>query len=355
MAANIVQHFDKEGNKQYPITTSAAVGMSDGKGNLDEKLTELSSQTAGVNYVTCETSASTAAKTVSVTGLTSLTTGIRLLIKMANVNTANNATLAINSLGAKPLYYDNECASSDNSWEAGEVIDVYYDGTNFYSSNVRGGSSDGGNQILDWTTDVATTRKLIPLKKRKKGLSITYVNDKNETVNEQYIKNVFTDTDWIDDKNWVRYSMYKDARIREVRSGGFRCIGNLSIPSSKFGTAVLSPAKMLRDHRYAMYVETNFETKRFYITVTGISAGDLYPRYDCNAQNGYMFEFTQDKGDYATNIKVTDNAAELLEDSVCNIWIYDLDDTVTTALDRIGDIQLNQYPFNYKIIASIKP
>lgn len=44
MAANIVQHFDKEGNKQYPITTSAAVGMSDGKGNLDEKLAELSSE-----------------------------------------------------------------------------------------------------------------------------------------------------------------------------------------------------------------------------------------------------------------------------------------------------------------------
>lgn len=328
--------------------------FEENKQQQDEKFTELENKTAGVNYVTCDTAAGTAAKTITVTGLTALTTGIRLLVKMTNVNTASNATLNINSLGAKPLYYDNERASSDNSWEAGEVIDIYYDGTNFYSSNVQGGSSAGGNQILDWTTDVATTRKLIPLKKRKKGLSITYVNNKNETVNEQYIKNVFTDTDWINDNNWVRYSMYKDARIREVRSGGFRCIGNLSIPSSKFGTGVLFPAKMLRDHRYAMYVETNFETKHFWVTVAGISAGDLYPLNDCNAQNGYMFEFTQNKYDYNSIVTVKDSAAELSEDSVCNIWIYDLDDTVTTALDRIGDIQLNQYPFNYKIIASLK-
>lgn len=106
----------------------------------EEKRKELSNKTAGVNYLTCETAASTAVKTVSITGLTSLTTGIRLLVKMTNNNTASNATLNINSLGAKPLYYDNERASSDNSWEAGEVIDVYYDGTNFYAGNVQGGN-----------------------------------------------------------------------------------------------------------------------------------------------------------------------------------------------------------------------
>lgn len=51
MAANIVQHYDKSGNKEYPVTSSAAVGMSDGKGNLDEKLAELSSEIekAGAN------------------------------------------------------------------------------------------------------------------------------------------------------------------------------------------------------------------------------------------------------------------------------------------------------------------
>lgn len=45
MAANIVQHYDKSGNKEYPVTSSAAVGMSDGSGDLDSKLTELASNT----------------------------------------------------------------------------------------------------------------------------------------------------------------------------------------------------------------------------------------------------------------------------------------------------------------------
>lgn len=50
MAANIVQHYDKSGNKEYPVTSSAAVGMSNGSGNLDEKLAELSSKIDG-NYL----------------------------------------------------------------------------------------------------------------------------------------------------------------------------------------------------------------------------------------------------------------------------------------------------------------
>ena len=41
MAARKVQLKDKSGNKAYPVTSSACVGMSDGSGNLDEKLTEL--------------------------------------------------------------------------------------------------------------------------------------------------------------------------------------------------------------------------------------------------------------------------------------------------------------------------
>ena len=41
MAAKKVQLKDNSGNKAYPVTSSACVGMSDGSGSLDEKLTEL--------------------------------------------------------------------------------------------------------------------------------------------------------------------------------------------------------------------------------------------------------------------------------------------------------------------------
>lgn len=87
-----------------------------------------------VGYFTCDTEAGTAAKTVSATGYT-LAIGGNIRIKMTNANTADSVTLNINGTGAKALYYDGEQASSTNAWEAGEVLEVYFDGTQFVASN----------------------------------------------------------------------------------------------------------------------------------------------------------------------------------------------------------------------------
>lgn len=52
---------------------------------------------------------------------------------------------------------------------------TYQGGTyNNADSWMQGGSGSGGNMILEWDTDVATTRKQIPYKIRKKGLEVTY-------------------------------------------------------------------------------------------------------------------------------------------------------------------------------------
>ena len=174
------------------------------------ELTELEGKVGGVGYVTCDTAAGTAAKVITVTGLTVLSTGIRLLVKMTYSNTASNATLNINGLGAKPLYYNNTRVSGDNTWEAGEIVDIYYDGTNFYSGNFQGGSGEGGNLILEWNTDAATTRKQVKQSDRKSLLQISYKDAEGNPVNEQYIGNTFTDTEWAKDSNWNKIPTYED-------------------------------------------------------------------------------------------------------------------------------------------------
>ena len=58
---------------------------------------------------------------------------------MTNGNTASNPTLNINATGAKSIYYNGAIASPTNSWEAGEVIEVYYDGMNYQATNFQGG------------------------------------------------------------------------------------------------------------------------------------------------------------------------------------------------------------------------
>lgn len=65
--------------------------------------------------------------------------------------------------------------------------------------------SSGGNKILTWVTDVATTRKTVPLRERKELLQISYrKNGNGDIINEQYIRvgTVFSDEVWCDDNNW---------------------------------------------------------------------------------------------------------------------------------------------------------
>ena len=64
--------------------------------------------------------------------------------------------------------------------------------------------SEGGNKIIEWDTDVATTRKKILAKERKKGMQISYEDAEGNWVNEQYIGTLLTDAEWIKDANWSK-------------------------------------------------------------------------------------------------------------------------------------------------------
>ena len=62
----------------------------------------------------------------------------------------------------------------------------------------------GGNMILEWNTDVATTRKQVLSKYRKSLLQISYKSADGDAINEQYIGTSTTDTEWSKDSNWER-------------------------------------------------------------------------------------------------------------------------------------------------------
>lgn len=75
------------------------------------------------------------------------------------------------------------------------------------------GGSEGGNKILEWNTDVATTRKQVSLKDRKELLIVSYKDGDGNIVNEQYIGDEFDDENWMDDTNWQSFEVKKDANI----------------------------------------------------------------------------------------------------------------------------------------------
>ena len=85
--------------------------------------------------------------------------------------------------------------------------------TNTYERTYNGGSgwsvwqtasSSGGNMILDWKTDAATTRKQVTQDERKAGMMISYKNASGEWINEQYVGTSFDDTSWAADTNWQK-------------------------------------------------------------------------------------------------------------------------------------------------------
>ena len=96
-------------------------------------------------YAVCNTSGSAVAKTVSITNF-KLVTGVRVFIKFTYAHdSTTKATLNVNSTGAKSIRYKgygvfkgyNGGSNSDkqypNTWEAGEIVEFIYDGTEWVS------------------------------------------------------------------------------------------------------------------------------------------------------------------------------------------------------------------------------
>lgn len=85
------------------------------------------------HYTTCSTGASTVAKEASLTGFT-LVEGARVAIKFSATNSASNPTLNVNGTGAKAIKYRGTSAVTSSNWyrwQAGDIIDFIYDGTNW--------------------------------------------------------------------------------------------------------------------------------------------------------------------------------------------------------------------------------
>lgn len=101
-------------------------GIFTDKNNTDHPVTS-------ALYGTCDTAATTAAKVVTCADVDVLTSGMTIRVKFTNANTAASPTINVNSTGAKTVYRFGTTAPVDgDSWKAGEVVELLYDGTYFY-------------------------------------------------------------------------------------------------------------------------------------------------------------------------------------------------------------------------------
>jgi hypothetical protein len=105
--------------------------INDNMEAIDTKLAE------GVYYGTCPTAAGTQQKDVTAANFPAvLSAGMKLSVKFTNGQTFNGQpTLKVNSLTAKNICSFGTTAAAQYEWQAGEVIDFIYDGTQWVVVN----------------------------------------------------------------------------------------------------------------------------------------------------------------------------------------------------------------------------
>lgn len=130
-------------SKTGTLPISSTDTISEAIGKLENNIGSGGGQTikqdgvtgATVNrFGTCLTSASTSAKTVSITtGTFTLEAGARVTVKFSNANTAGTPTLNVNSTGAKNIYSKgSKITTGDNKALLAGTVDFIYDGTQYH-------------------------------------------------------------------------------------------------------------------------------------------------------------------------------------------------------------------------------
>lgn len=129
----------------------------------------------GIFYGTCTTAKGTVAKVATVSGVTELKTGITIAVKFTNENTSTSPTLKVNSLDAKAIKRYGTTAvgtSAASSWQAGAVVTMTYDGTNWVAHDWNN-TTYTSMTVAEYEAGTGTTaRSITPA--RLKGAILTW-------------------------------------------------------------------------------------------------------------------------------------------------------------------------------------
>ena len=210
------------------VLTESSIVNDLSTGGTDKPLSAEQGRTLNshVNYTTCGSNAGDQVKLISDDGF-ELSTHLRLLVMMTNTNTNSTPKFNINNTGVKDVWYNGSIASDTNTWSAGEVLDIYYDGNKYVATpylnvddvptagsnnlvksggvqnelalgavydvsaknSTAGPNNDGKWESLFALLSDANLNTLIPTSVRKGGMSIKFVQSSdNKYVQYRYMK-----------------------------------------------------------------------------------------------------------------------------------------------------------------------
>lgn len=169
-------------------------------------------------YYTCSSSADSSAKIISMS--TAFKTGISCKVKMTYANTAANVTFGTSS-ASYPMYYNGKLVSSSNTWEADEVLEVWYDGINIISKKWIGGLSGTSDfiNVSKENVDVLTLSSAISkvdTSIRKLGQVITFRDGATSWATYQFTGSSLND--WSTTSLWKNITGSGESGVGELKS-----------------------------------------------------------------------------------------------------------------------------------------
>lgn len=173
-------------------------------------------------YYTCSSSADSSAKIISMS--TAFKTGISCKVKMTYANTAANVTFGTSS-ASYPMYYNGKLVSSSNTWEADEVLEVWYDGINIISKKWIGGLLSGTSSNNDFinvsgenleTLTLSSAISKVDTSIRKLGQVITFRDGATSWATYQFTGSSLND--WSTTSLWKSIAGSGESGIDELKS-----------------------------------------------------------------------------------------------------------------------------------------
>ena len=175
-------------------------------------------------YYTCSSSADSSAKIISMS--TAFKTGISCKVKMTYANTASNVTFGTSS-ASYPMYYNGKLVSSSNTWEADEVLEVWYDGINIISKKWIGGllsgtSTSSNNDFINVSGENLETLTLssaiskVDASIRKLGQVITFRDGATSWATYQFTGSSLND--WSTTSLWKNITGSGESGVNELKS-----------------------------------------------------------------------------------------------------------------------------------------
>ena len=191
--------------------------------------TDAAGKTSTVDYAVCTTAATTATKEINIAGF-ALGTHCRFLVKMSHIAETEDVKLSVRSgdtlTEPKPLTFNGAPASVNNTWRAGDVLDIYYDGSSFHATHYMGGYGiteinvsemcpKGGHNGKNKYT-LAEAIKKIPEAHQRVGFKCSFFNDNGEIETA-----VYQGGTWNKITSWYKINNSDDRYVSTLGLNGF--------------------------------------------------------------------------------------------------------------------------------------